>query len=514
VIFAKWFDGQSTLSYYSPSSSKKEFSAPMKQNSHFTKTVFLPGTERAVTGTEGGDILVWEVSKIKTGIGSPGDRKLEKVVTLNPDVIDKSHFVAINILLTVDDTYLVCGNQDGTIRFYDFGFKAEAWFEGQNLSTIKSISFSKRTARQAKGPKGNDSYHEQDGQQYDSNSFACSDFLVADSNGVIAEFKSTMFEAIETKDKQSKTIMYGIKSPISAIAVHPNQSIIAVASDDGFIGIYDYLNNFERKALNHINIDQKKDEKLSSQPTKPKSQMTKEELAAEKKRAAMNRVVTCMEFTPNEGELLIGLSKGEIKIIDGDSFQIKKLPQELVTSEESKKDVIKQLVVTCDGKYFATSDSRNCVCLFKKDHFNEDEKDEISWFFTGKILSHQVEITSICFGQSLGDDSQMQHRLFSVGRDRRCFEYDVAAARMNDKLPVLRHFDIELESHPTACIWYPDVEDLNEGWLLTANDEYKMKLWNPTTTHSRRTCLGPTYGGEITKMKLLDQGEKDKYLLY
>ena len=170
--------------------------------------------------------------------------------------------------------------------------------------------------------------------------------------------------------------------------------------------------------------------------------------------------------------------------------------------------------MTCDGKYFATSDSRNCVCLFKKDHFNEDEKDEISWFFTGKILSHQVEITSICFGQSLGDDSQMQHRLFSVGRDRRCFEYDVAAARMNDKLPVLRHFDIELEAHPTACIWYPPVEDLNEGWLLTANDEYKMKLWNPTTTHSRRTCLGPTYGGEITKMKLLDQGEKDKYLLY
>ena len=42
-----------------------------------------------------------------------------------------------------------------------------------------------------------------------------------------------------------------------------------------------------------------------------------------------------------------------------------------------------------------------------------------------------------------------------------------------------------------------------------------MKLWNPTTNTSRRTCLGPTYGGEITKIKLLDQGENgDKYLLY
>ena len=211
-----------------------------------------------------------------------------------------------------------------------------------------------------------------------------------------------------------------------------------------------------------------------------------------------------MEFTPTEGELLIGLKMGEIKIIDGDTFTIKKLSQELLVSDQQRKDVIKQLVVTRDGKYFATSDSRNCVCLFKKDRLNDDENNEIAWFFTGKMQSHQVEITSICFGESLDNESQMQHRLFSIGRDRRCFEYDVAAARLNEKLPVIRHFDIELESHPTSCIWYPAVEELNEGWLLTANDEYKMKLWNPTTTHSRRTCLGPTYGGEMTKMKLLD----------
>jgi len=44
-----------------------------------------------------------------------------------------------------------------------------------------------------------------------------------------------------------------------------------------------------------------------------------------------------------------------------------------------------------------------------------------------------------------------------------------------------------------------------------------MKLWNPTTKSSRRTCLGPTYGGEITKLKLLNEhrfGEGKQYLLY
>lgn len=45
--------------------------------------------------------------------------------------------------MTVHDEYLVCGNSDGTIRFYDFHFKVVAWFEELNFSTIKSISFSK-----------------------------------------------------------------------------------------------------------------------------------------------------------------------------------------------------------------------------------------------------------------------------------------------------------------------------------------------------------------------------------
>lgn len=129
-------------------------------------------------------------------------------------------------------------------------------------------------------------------------------------------------------------------------------------------------------------------------------------------------------------------------------------------------------------------------------------------------MSHTREITSICFGQSLDDNDTMQHRLFSIGKDRRLFEYNIANAKHDVKLPVDRYFDIELESFPTACIWYP-ADDSKEGLILTANDEYKMKLWNPTTTTSRRTCLGPTYGGEITKIKLLDQGENgDKYLLY
>lgn len=42
-----------------------------------------------------------------------------------------------------------------------------------------------------------------------------------------------------------------------------------------------------------------------------------------------------------------------------------------------------------------------------------------------------------------------------------------------------------------------------------------MKVWNPSTENSRKTCLGPTYGGKIVKMKKLSiPNIEEKYLIY
>lgn len=59
---------------------------------------------------------------------------------------------AIMQIMTVNvgtQVYLVVGNADGTIRFYDTDFKVLAWFEDQNLAKIKSISFSNTQPRAA-----------------------------------------------------------------------------------------------------------------------------------------------------------------------------------------------------------------------------------------------------------------------------------------------------------------------------------------------------------------------------
>ena len=83
-----------------------------------------------------------------------------------------------------------------------------------------------------------------------------------------------------------------------------------------------------------------------------------------------------------------------------------------------------------------------------------------------------------------------------------------------EQLEVELMFEIEKEAHPTACIWYPKGET-KEDLLLTANNEYKLKLWNVATKNSRRTCLGPTYGGKIVKLLNLEiENNPEKFLIY
>jgi cilia- and flagella-associated protein 251 len=119
----------------------------------------------------------------------------------------------INILTTVHDKYLVCGNNNGTIRFFDFYFKVVAWFSDCYLSTVKSISFSKTE------PKP--SHQSTDYDEKTDDVFKCSEFLVTDENAMICMLESKLFEEIEPAKKKGSTIMHGIKSAISAIAVHP-----------------------------------------------------------------------------------------------------------------------------------------------------------------------------------------------------------------------------------------------------------------------------------------------------
>ena len=64
--------------------------------------------------------------------------------------------------------------------------------------------------------------------------------------------QSSIFEEIEPAKKKGETIFHGLKSAVSAIAVHPKKPILAIAGAEGFVLLWDYikkgdpiLNNYE-----------------------------------------------------------------------------------------------------------------------------------------------------------------------------------------------------------------------------------------------------------------------------
>lgn len=280
--------------------------------------------------------------------------------------------------------------------------------------------------------------------------------------------------------------------------MHPKRPVLAIAGYERFVLFWDYLKRGD-PILHNYDFFRKGEDSAKDKGEGGKGAQQ----------------FTTMVFTPDGDELLIGQSNGVIQVMDANQGTYKKYSQPLKISENSSPAIL-SLIVANDGiggKYFATMDANQCVCLFKKDYLQGDTTKAIEWQFNGKRRTHEIEITSIAFGESLDENEQIKLRLFSIGRDRRIFEYDVYASSMQG-LAVMTMFKIEKEAHPTACIWYPKV-DTKEDLLLTANDDYKMKIWNVSTKNSRRTCLGPTYGGEIVKLKKLDiENNPEKFLIY
>lgn len=465
ILFWYWNEGDKEFDFYSPG-----IPTDFPKVEEFTQTAFIPGKSQAVSAASGGHVVVWDLSYIIDGTSPPDERRAIKVIKLTPDD-------PINVLM-VQNNHLVAGCDKGTVKFFDLQYKIEAWFEGINLDRVMSISFSDTeekpcidTNKPKIDAKGNE----------EQNSFKCSNFIIATETGSIFQLKSTLYMEFEPDKKKGVQLLKGHSSRVLALATHPSKPLLAIGGYRGFLTMWNYA--------------------------------TKENIWENDKYISEKKGPTTLGFPPDGLCLIAGFDNQYIyffNVNDGSRFQT-----EIKLSDNSNKKntgIPKQLVFSQDSKYMAVRDDAHCVSLFKYDHLEGNPALKIEWGFAGKCKAHVLKITGITF-VSYKKGNEIIHKLFSVGMDRRLVEYDIYGSTEFSGLPVLKMIEIEQEAYPTSIINYP-YAFRNKILMLTSNSEYKLKLWDVEKKKCLQTCLGPTYGGPISILKMLTFPESENEEIY
>eukprot|EP00117_Sycon_ciliatum_P049450 scpid14290/ scgid35050/ WD repeat-containing protein 66 len=248
------------------------------------------------------------------------------------------------------------------------------------------------------------------------------------------------------------------------------------------------------------------------------------------------------------GEYLgVGTMDGQVQV-----FAALDLTPQSPVFKMSQGAAIRHLAFSHDGQYLATSDQSRCVTVYHRpmetniadftdsldasppstpsaaalsegsrgSYRTDSRKDSErpSWNYLGKYRSHSKSIQGILFGVNEEDG---EPRLFSVGNDRMLVEYDLAAS-VEDDLKIRTRDRIEQEAIPTCLAWYPYFSD--QLFMMTANNEYKIKLYSLGTKMTRSTFQAKSSRQPIDKMMLLpltdhetfsEEGRQERaYMLY
>ncbi|GAB9468584.1 hypothetical protein Gpo141_00005900 [Globisporangium polare] len=476
VIFWNWQEQR--LLFYSPSLSQRDFHQVVGD---FTMSLFVPDSKQALTGTEDGDLVLWDAvhgdeedelnssTMLRaTGSGASGsgsrfpDRKAVKIVRLTGGS-ELQKKIALTFLADMDG-YLILGSSDGAVRFYDFDFRLVAWFEDMNAGPVTSVSFAssssgdpqttgRRTNAMGKltGPNDNEDI----GQ--DDEFFQVPDFIVGTSSAFIVGMNATLFAEHESEKRRGTLLMQGINDTIHGLAAHPLYEQLALSSYSGVVQLWDYSS----KRL--IMMRKFETDKLRPQ---------------------------CLAFAPDGRKLFVGFTSGVIKILHAQKLE------DLAVFRLSKA-AITDIRVSQDSALFVAVDASLHMGMWRSKGSSTGGDGDDDWAYIGRCRAHSKPITGLEFSRA-SDGSPL---LVSVGEDKTLVEYCLSRSSIVDGI-VLTQSPVRIEqgATPTACCWHPEMPALQEDLLLVANDEYKLKQWNASNKTCRKTTLGPSYGGPINRL--------------
>ncbi|KAG6619353.1 WD repeat-containing protein 66 [Phytophthora cinnamomi] len=332
VIFWSW--AARTLLFYSPSLAQKDFRQVVGA---FTQSLFVPDSAQALTGTEDGDLVLWDAVQSDNGAEIPGgsfpERKAVKIVRLAGGA-EPHRKVALTVIVDMDG-YLVLGSSDGAVRFYDFDFRLVAWFEDMNAGPLSTR------------------------QGDDGESFHVPDFIVSTASAFIVGMSAGLFAEHEAERRRGTLLMQGINDSIHGLAAHPRLPQLALSSYSGVVQLWDY------SAKRLIMVRRFDSEKLRPQ---------------------------CLTFARDGRKLVVGFTSGIVKVLHAHRLDD-------LASFRLGKTAITDVLVSPDSSLFVALDANLFLGMWRAKQGNPDADDSDEWVYLGRCRAHSKPVTGLEFSR-------------------------------------------------------------------------------------------------------------------
>ena len=247
-----------TLRCYAPPVRARDFSVGAV--GEFTRSAFVaparpnasPGQGRCVTGTAGGDLLVWQGGGVLPGGAeafekrnmNPGDRRGVKIVKAHA----RGAVTHLGVVLGAgdgddarDSAFLVTGGGDGNVRFFDPELRLVAWFDGLDSGGVSSVSFV--AAASPSTARGTPLTASSSANAHAASPFRARDFLVATETSFVYGLKSNDFELLGSSGAVENAVLLlrGSLEPAVAFAVHPNEPVLCVCGARGRVWLWNFV---------------------------------------------------------------------------------------------------------------------------------------------------------------------------------------------------------------------------------------------------------------------------------
>lgn len=432
VIFYEWKGAN--IRYVAPELTDQDFN---RMVGNYSQSIFCANSTKALTATSVGNVVVWDNVRPVHGppITTPSPKKKAfKLVRLQERGI---------MVLTTTDSYVVTGDVNGHVRFYDNQLTMLNWYSEFNVGPLNAISFEYKPNFIPVAKE--DSNYPAD-STIAARAFITRNYTISTSTAQVANVISDGSVVSMILDEHD--------AAIHGLASHPIEPWIAIGSYSGLLQVW----NYQEKCL------------------------------VVSRKFNRGQMIRCISYDPKGNYLGVGFTNGSVRILDSLTLE-----DECPEPFRYSRDAVTHCVFSHDSSWFATGDADFCVTVYKA----AKPTSEWPWTYLGKYQAHYKPIRTVTFGVALDSDLP---RLLSLGEDRALVEYDLGKSSIDD-LKLLATERIEQSAVPQCLAWYPPVT--KEQFYLTANDQFKFKLYNTTTTMCRYTLLAPTYGTPIQKMEVL-----------